>query len=201
MAAENGKWLAILPLLFLLFFLSCSVDGPPASYERILIDTYEPNGGFPLGGFPADTYLSLYDSSGSLLDEDDNSNTDKTTDPETGETLTDQTDSSRIDYTDGLSSGTYYIKVTIGSSSQTTGNFALRVLALTLSDSIPIPVYPVSVDFSKEADYELLDAPEEVPPFTPLSERTVSSIALGTDDFGRILDSAGDVDWLVFVLP
>ena len=76
----------------------------------------------------------------------------------------------------------------------------MRVLALT-SDSIPIPVYPVSVDFSKEADYELLDAPEEVPPFTPLSERTVSIIELGTDNFGRILHSAEDVDWIQVYLP
>jgi len=190
MAAEYGKWLATLPLLL---FLSCTVDGPVpvTTYERILIDTYEPQGGLPIA-FVTDTYLSLYDASGNLLDEDDNGNTDTTTSPDT-----DQADSSRIDYTTGLNSGTYYIKVSIGGSAQTIGTYALRVLSLSLVEAIPIPVYPVTVDVSSEADYELLDAPEAAPPLSV----TPVSIALETNNFGRILDSTSDLDWLMFTLP
>jgi len=185
MAAKIGKRLTTLPLLiFLPLFLSCSVEGPApvTTYERIVIDTYEPHGGFP-AGFPADTYLGLYDASGNLLAADDDGNTDSG-----------QSGSSRIDYITGLTSGTYYIKVTLGFSSLTLGAYAVRVLSLTPAEAIP--AYPPDFDITIDL-YESMDAPETE---LPLSI-TPASIDVGTDDFGRILDPAADVDWLRFTLP
>ncbi len=185
MSTEIGKRLRILPvLLSSLLVMSCENNGPipPTTYERILIDTYQPQGGLPLN-IPADTYLSLFNASGSLLAADDDGNTDSG-----------QNGSSRIDDTSGLTSGTYYIKITKGPGSANIGAYAVRLLSLALAD--PIPAYPASFDVTSDP-YEGQDAPEAAPPVTV----TPMSMPLGTDNLGRILGTVSDVDWLYFVLP
>jgi hypothetical protein len=188
MTARISKLLAI--LCFLLLLTSCPSDGPGPviTYPRIIIDTYEPHGGFP-AGFPADTYLDLYDASGNHLAEDDNGNTDPN-----------QTDSSRIDSTKfpalaaGLTSGTYYLKVKLGDSSKTTGPYAVRFLSVDVAAELP--AYPTAFDITVDT-YESMDAPEVAPPLSI----TPVNINLGKDNLGRILEPASDVDWLKLTLP
>jgi hypothetical protein len=184
MSASLGKLLTI--LLFLPLLTSCPSSGPApiTTYARIVIDTYEPRGGLP-GNVPADTYLTLYDASGNQLASDDQGNTDSG-----------QNGSSRIDYILGLTLGTYYLKVTKGSTNAT-GPYAVRFLWVDVGSALPVPPYdPLYLPIDPDP-YEFMDAPETTP---PLSIAPVS-VNLGVDNFGRILDPTNDVDWLKLVLP
>ncbi len=166
-----------------------TADEPPpppppnggGKYARIVIDTYEPHGGLPLY-IPADTYLALYDASGKLLATNDDGNTDPG-----------QNGSSRIDIAD-LGSGQYYLRVTKGPTSSNIGAYAVRALSVNVGAALP--GYPAAFDVTSDP-YENQDAPEAAPPLSI----TPVSIPLGTDNLGRILGTASDVDWFQVVLP
>jgi len=166
--------------------ITFATDEPPGdgTYARIVIDTYEPHGGFP-NAFPADTFLTLYGLKDGLWEElttDDDGNTDSG-----------QTDSSRIDIRD-LGGGQYFLKVTLGPKSNNTGAYAVRALSVDVGAGLP--AYPAAFDIASDP-YENRDAPEEMP---PLSIAPVG-IKLGVNNLGRILDPAADVDWILVELP
>ncbi len=111
----------LLPLLVLLLLalFSCPNEASTSIiYDRIVIDTFYPNG----AGW-TDTQLTLIDSGGNTLAADDDGNPDIT-----------HSEYSRIDQA-GLSAGTYYIKVS-SSSGQGSGYYGLRVLDRIL-DTFP----------------------------------------------------------------
>jgi hypothetical protein len=181
-------------LLFLLLLTACSNSlpsgpdpSPATTYARIVIDTYEPHGGFP-AAFAADTYLTLYglkNGNWEVLAEDDDSNLDS-----------DQGGSSRMEILD-MVSGQYFLKVTKGPTSpaDTIGPYAVRVLSLEVGAFVT-SAYPASFDVLSD-EYEKMDAPEATP---PLSVSPVS-VDLGVDNLGRVLDSKTDIDWLEITLP
>jgi hypothetical protein len=184
MTLKIGRLLAILLLPLL---MSCPGGGPLiTTYARIVIDTYEPQGGLPMY-IPADTFLTLYGLKNSIWEvaaSDDDGNQD-----------IGQAGSSRIELFD-VAPGQYFLKVTKGPTSPagTIGPYAVRVLSVDVGAALP--GYPPAFDVPSDP-YENMDAPEAAPPLSI----TPVSIKLGTDDFGRILDTADDVDWLEITLP
>jgi hypothetical protein len=78
------------------FLVAGCCQDPVTIYDRLVIDTF-----YPDGGDLSDTYLILIDASGNVLAQDDNGNPDQTT----------HDGYSRIDYTAGLPAGTYYVRV------------------------------------------------------------------------------------------
>ncbi len=163
--------------------LSCSpeVTGP-VIYERIVIDSYPPSG----AGDP-ETDLILYDETGTELGSGDHT-----------------TVGGRIDtYAEGLSlsSGTYYIKVYNKNTTLTSiGYYAVRVLSLTVVDSVPDP--DIATDLVHPDLYEDDDnAPGNIPT-DPVD------ISLGNSNWvSRYLgeydpdNDPDDDDWLRLVLP
>jgi LruC domain-containing protein len=159
------------------------------TYERILIDTFSPD-----GSLTADTYIDLFGSAGDP-DADDPWTGDDTGDAiafdDNGNTNWPGT-YARIDYTGGLEAGTYYIRVR-GATEEVDDFYAIRVLSLQLSD--PIPGY----DTFPGTDFVSPDAlePDDEPisggvPIAPVP------IALGQTISRSI--HAGDIDWFVLVL-
>ena len=183
-----------LALLASLALLSCSSPSAPTTYERIVIETFSPD-----GSVTADTYIDLFDSNGDP-DADD---------PWTGNDTADAiaydddgndslfTGMSRVDYSGGLASGTYYIRVRGRTISYGIDDFyAIRVLSLQLGDSIP--AYP-TLAFAAKPDSEEVDDnptsggipgnPVSIDTSTPLSRTLYSN---GTDP---------EIDWFELVLP
>ena len=142
-------------------------------YERVVLETFHPQG--PLGA-ATNTSITLFDSSGTQLDQADT--------PFTFDTL---------DYSAGLDPGTYYVKVS--SPNGNTGPYELRALQLDAGDSLndhpPTPDGSTSDDSTYEPDNDVPwsgAAPNPVP------------LALGGVR-NRRLGSATDVDWLALTLP
>jgi hypothetical protein len=167
--------------------------GGGATYARIVVQTYEPDGGTLGSHPPADTYLWLYDALGNLKASNDDG------DPNViGST---QSGSSLIDYKEGLAPGTYYIKVTNGlalSAPNSLGQYAVRVFALTSTQGIP--GYPEPDNIILENDpYEPDDTLGAAP---PLSEDP-KAVIKPNDTAGamRVLNPAIDVDWIMVDLP
>ncbi len=156
------------------------LNGVEIIYDRIVIDTYEPRGGWGAGFPPTDTYLTLFDDSGSMLEEDNDST------PYTD----DHIGSAHIYYTDGLISGTYYIRVTSGFGS---GPYAIRVLSLNKGAALPNPIYFDS--YSESTDYDDDDSKKNIPN-DPIDINVGNINAVN-----RRLNSSVDIDWLKFVLP
>ena len=161
----------ILFLLLPLLFFGCKTE---SFYPQIVIDT--------VTDFPAhnenDTYIILYDASGNLIAEDDDSNPDQTN----------HKGCSRINYTGGLSSGTYYIKV---NNPTATGNpnYGIRVLDYDPGASLP------SITGANENDgYSDDNAVGNVP---------TNPVPIYLDDVlsRSIFPLIDDVDWFVLVLP
>ncbi len=179
------KFFRLFLLIFIVaVFISCPNEADETNvYERIVIDTYEPLGGFGAipQQVPTDTYLTLFNDSGSMLVEDNDST------PYTD----DHIGSAHIYYTDGLISGTYYIRVTSGFGS---GFYAIRVLSLNKGAALPDPIYFGS--HSDDSAYELDDASSGNIPDNPID------IELGNDKaLNRKLNSDTDIDWMKLVLP
>jgi hypothetical protein len=195
---ENMMRIAIL-LVLTLAIVGCPDPGTtPTVYERIVIDTYSPN-----NSLTADTYIDLFDASGDP-DADDPWSGDDTGDaiayddngnPDWPGTY------ARIDYTGGLASGTYYIRVR-GAADTVDDYYTIRVLSLKISDSLPLYDFPGSVGL-KYDDYEPDDSPKSGGiPTNPVP------IAIGnTNWINRALDydtgppAEGDIDWFELVLP
>jgi hypothetical protein len=154
-------------------------SGNEGDYARLVIDTYEPHRSLPPYA-AADTYLALYDAAGNLLAENNDGNTDLG-----------QGGSSRIEVF-GANSGRYFLKVTKGTDR--IGPYAVRVLSLAVGAALPL--YPDAFDILSDP-YENKDAPEAVPPLSLMP----AGIRVGTNNFGRILDPATDVDWILLDLP
>ena len=147
--------------------------GPALFYERIVLETFHPQGTLYAA---TNTSITLYDSSGTQLD--------YVNIPAAFETL---------DYTAGLDSGTYYVKVF--SPNTNMGPYALRALQLDpddlLVDHPPLIIGSVSDDTAYEPDD---DDPwgGAAPDPVPLSLGGVCN---------RNLESDTDIDWLVLTLP
>jgi hypothetical protein len=166
----------------------------PTVYERIIIDTYSPN-----RDFTAQTYIDLFDANG---DPDDD---DPWTGDDTKEAIASADNGSnpdypgtysRIDYTGGLSSGTYYIRVR-GATRTVEDFYAIRVLSLQIGEPIPDYIYPGAnfalPDALEEDDKPVLGGVPLAPPAIALND---------TGGLSRYLDGAkDDVDWFKLVLP
>lgn len=175
--------------------LGCSNE--PKMYERIVIDTYSPN-----GSFTADTYIDLFDENG---DPDDV--VDVWTDDDTGDAIAyadggnpDWSIMARVDYTGGLMSGTYYIRVR-GAVETVDDFYAIRVFALDLAGSVP--AYDTPGADARPDSLEGDDDPKAGG--IPISPRTivlnnVNGISRSIHDPSVATDD-GDVDWFKLVLP
>jgi hypothetical protein len=157
-------------------FLSCPSE--PNSYPRIVIDTFP----YKEGTAATDTTLRLYDSGGDLVAfDDDNPDVPALYQP-----------SARIDYTGGLISGTYYIRV--NSDAGNTGYYVIRVLELDTGESLPAYDFPGST--SDDSGFEPDDAADGNIPADPID------IGLGNaNQKNRRLIPDTDVDWLRLELP
>lgn len=154
-------------------------EGPkPIVCERLVIDTFPPI----TGTAATDTTLRLYDDRGRELAFDDNN----------PNVPFDYQPSARIDYTEGLPAGTYYVKVysAIGNP----GDYVVRVLDLALTDSLPAYELP-----EKPSTEGYPDGDDEAVGNVPVNPLDI--------DFGnanqrnRNLWDEADVDWLRIVIP
>ena len=180
-------------------FIACPNQGSGiTTYERIVIDTYSPND----ASF-ANTYIDLFDSNGDP-DADDPWVGDDTSEAiaSDDDSNPNYTDMARIDYTGGLISGTYYIRVR-GEFDNVDDCYEIRVLSLNILDLLP------PYDFTM-----LLDRPDAVDSVPPGDDDPVSSggvptnpvtIQLGNANrLSRSIDyefSVPDIDWFKLVLP
>jgi hypothetical protein len=179
-------------LIVSLIFIGCREPGI-TTYERIVIDTYSPN-----NALTADTYVDLFDSNGDPDTDDPWSGDD------TGDAIAwaddgnlDYASMARIDYTGGLTSGTYYIRVR-GGTFDVSDYYAIRALSLNIGDGLPGYIFP-GLDASPDS-YEDDDDPGSN--WIPLS---YVPLQLGNaNNLSRSIDyalSVSDVDWFELVLP
>ena len=195
--------LAPVALLALLALVSCPSPQGPSVYERIVIDTFSP--GF---GFTPDTFIDLFDANG------DPDTDDPWTGIDTGQVIawddngsTEWVNMARIDYTGGMMSGTYYIRVR-GNVEAFDEYYAIRVLSLNVGDSLPD--YPI---FSDPLTYLPLAAKPDAYDTPVIDDNPTqggiptnpASIGLGTSNsLSRSFYRDGvnpDIDWFVLVLP
>jgi len=160
----------ILFLLLPLLFFGCKTE---SFYPQIVIDTFTSE-----NYSESDTYLTLYDSVGSMIDEDDNGNPDQVN----------HKNCSRIDYQGGLYGGTYYIKVENRTS---TGNPNYNLRILDYDPGISFPTLPEANENDGNSD----DGDVGNVPTNPVSIELGEVLSRTTFPFG------GDVDWFVLVLP
>lgn len=164
---------------------SLIADGDPSNnsrslgvtilYERLIIDTYKPTGGGQIG--TTDTFATLFDSTFSWVDEDQDGNPIYTS-------------AARIDYTDpvGYAPGTVlYVKVE-GKLPLTSGPYAVRLLIDTPGSYDSSWFY--AADNASDTPYENDD---------PATGGAPVLLTVG-EKHNRYLD-AGDVDWFQLVLP
>ena len=171
------KLIAVIGGLCLLIVLS-SCPTEARLYDRIVVDTFPPVDGMAA----TDTTLRLYDSSGNLIAEDD----DNPAVP------FDLRPSARIDYTDGLIPGTYYIRVF--SDAGNPGGYVIRVLELAVGENLPDYVYPGSTVSEGNPDGDD-SATDNIPD-------SWTDIDLGNvNQLNKDLDPGTDVDWLRLELP
>jgi hypothetical protein len=165
-----------------------SLGAPPTTYNEVIIETYQVIAGNPASN--VDTVVTLFGAGGdTTTDLPDLWNATETgaIDENGGRSVY-----GKIDYTGGLTSGTYYIRVRSPLSTHS-GSYAIRVLTA-----------PAALDatwqFGATND---LDSPYE-PDNTPLQggvPTNPATLALGMGgQLNRWLD-AGDVDWFKLVLP
>lgn len=187
-----------------LLLLSCAAE--PTLYPRIVIDTYKPvDGGFG----SADTFITLFGSAG---DPDEDITPDLWNDDVSPYTVDAPPDSlsenyannpvfptcGRIDYTGGLMSGTYYIRVRCRESTLS-GVYALRVVESVDPTVDQDLQYPPAEDwfFASNSDDSAYE-PDDDPPSGGRPTNPVD-IRIG-DKVNRAL-TAGDVDWFRLILP
>ncbi|MBA7567832.1 hypothetical protein ES708_09550 [subsurface metagenome] len=186
-------WRFIVVLTVSGFILSCS-NREPTTYERIVIDTF-----YPDGASFVDTYIDLFDNNGDpdvdypwtddvgeSIASDDNGNTD-------------QTFMSRIDYTGGLQSGTYYIRVRANVEA-TTGPYAIRVLSLLIGESLPAYALPGSLAPEPDADEDDDDQDSNWIMIKSILIQVGNANRLNRSIDYDLGNSKGDVDWFKLVL-
>ena len=195
----NNEWQkALAILIFSVFLFAC--PSSEKTYERIVIDTYSPD-----DNVTANTYIDLFDAGGDP-DADDPWTGDDTGDAiafdDDGNT-SDYAGMSRIDYTAGLSSGTYYIRVR-GLIETVDDYYAIRVLSLNLVDALPPYDFP-GVWAAKPDLNEDDDSPQSggvpVSPVTIQLGNTNWVNRSIDDPTPSFFDGNGDVDWFKLVLP
>jgi hypothetical protein len=185
-------WVFFLPVLLL-----SACCPAPTIYPRMIIDTYRTT-----GPSTVNTFISLFNSAGDPTSDSspnlwNNDDPPYTVDAPPLSIAEDDNGNlfydgyARIDYTGGLTAGTYYIRVRAGLSNQF-GPYSIRIL--TLPDDIYTSwLFTVSGD---DALYEPDDSPQSGGiPIDPVP------IAIG-EKLNRFLTSGGgDVDWFVLTLP
>lgn len=188
--------LAPVALLALLALVSCPSPQGPSVYERIVIDTFSP--GF---GFTPDTFIDLFDANG------DPDTDDPWTGIDTGQVIawddngsTEWVNMARIDYTGGMMSGTYYIRVR-GNVEAFDEYYAIRVLSLNVGDSLPAD--PSVALAAKPDAFERDDDPQsDGVPTNPVPIGLGNANALSRSlDYDLGPPAEGDIDWFVLVLP
>jgi hypothetical protein len=204
MSIEMGwkPFRAVLLIASAFALLGCSDPGnTPITYERIVIDTYSPN-----GSYTADTYIDLFDENGDP-DADDPWSSD-----DTGEALA-SADSgnpdwpmmARIDYTGDLKPGDiYYIRVR-GATETVDDPYAIRVLSLNVGDSLPgyvflTPVVPPDDPDSGENDDDPVSTGGVPTNPVPIQLGNANSLSRSIDNPSG-LPGDGDIDWFKLVLP
>lgn len=171
-------------LVVIIFLSSCPqpTTSGPTTYERIVIETYP----WDTGKSPTNTTLRLFDSTGTELAFNEDIGAGNV--------------ASRIDYTTGLESGTYYIKIT--SDAGNSGTYVIRALYLTLTDALPDYEYPkveVAEPWPDGDDLSTGNIPE-APKIISLGSLKYLNRNLTTNTvFPPPLP--GDVDWCKLVLP
>lgn len=178
------------------------VSTQTANYERIVIDTYHPD-----GGGSCDTFLNLFDSSGDPDTDDplthpDPPPTDSLAEADGGNPDGNQIFFAHIDYIPAIaltSGDVLYIRVVKGQQgSISAGHYAIRVLALNIGDPVPAVVAPLTTDdYDPYEDDDFGDA--GVPP-------SYTNLGLTTPVVRRLDDGVGnasdtDIDWFVLTLP
>lgn len=175
---------------------ACSPGPSPTVYPRIVIDTYKPTG--PIGVGVVDNFLTLFGPAGDTTAGFDDAPPSSLAQNDNGNPIF--SNYARIDYSGGLTSGTYYIRVR-GSDSGQAGYYALRVVTSVDSAIDQDAQYPPAEDWffpSNEDDsgYETDDDPTSLSSGVPTNPVDIS---IG-EKVNRSL-TAGDVDWLRLVLP
>jgi len=178
-------------------------------YNRIVIETYSPN-----GSVYADTYIDLFYGPGNPDDTEENPLTlgdPDADDPWTGDDTADaiawdddSNDSdypgmSRIDYRGGLKPANYYIRVR-GADKSVHEFYAIRVLA---DPEDPLPDYDFSLGLAGRPDTVDEEPPGDDLPISGGVPNEPVIIELNTP-LSRSLDytnAEGDIDWFVLELP
>jgi len=175
------KLTLFLPMLCCLILMAACSDPTtvPIIVPGVVIETYNPTD--PLYGSDTDTRISLYDEAefdkdNPLAQADDAGSYDK------------------ICISQGLDSGTYYIKVepspgAIGN----TGPYAIRVL-----------VNPTQQELSSYVtlDTNASDSPYEPDDTVNIYGKPINPVTITTTmPLSRYLPTDADVDWMVLVLP
>jgi hypothetical protein len=182
-----------------LFVLSCPQppDPPtPTTYERIVIETFP-----SMLGNTTDTCVELFGSGGDPDADDPWAGNDTADAIAYDDNSSTHTWYSYIDYQEGLTSGTYYIRVR-GKTIDTTGPYAIRALSLALEESLPAYDYPNVL--AVPDPYEDDDSPvysEGVPTNPLLLELGASKRLNRWLDYTAGPPEEGDVDWFELVLP
>jgi len=194
---------AALVLLAVLALASCSPEpNPPAPIvcERLVVATFSPD-----GSFTADTYIDLFDSSGDP-DADDPWAGDDTAEAIAWDDDSGYTPSmSKIDYTGGLTAGTYYIRVRGKTAAYGIDEwYGFRVRSLNVGD--PLPAYP---DFGTPATWLPLSAKpdaDEVDDNPTSGGVPANPVAIDLGEVNAVSRSLyvdgtdPDIDWFVIVL-
>jgi hypothetical protein len=148
------------------------IESSGKTYARIYIETFHPDG---ILNSPTDMKISLYDSKGITL----------------AETPLFEGVVAFLDYTEGLESGIYCIKISGGGELHTGGHYAISVLELGLSEKPPSTTEPGS----------LSDDPYETDGgISPWDGFDAVDITVG-DTLVRNLSTGEDIDWFELRLP
>jgi hypothetical protein len=177
--------------LSLILFGSCALKSP-THYGEILIDTYLPNS---IMSFTPNTTISLFGSNGTLA---------AAIATDTGGNLNGTYGKgayARVDYTGGLDSGKYYIKVNSnGIPPNNYGAYAIRILT-----SLPVPEYSAGDEFSVINPLVGAASPDSYEPDDAVGGDGVPTnpvaISIGDRLNRSLLQAGGDVDWFVLTLP
>jgi hypothetical protein len=185
-------------------FLSCPSTTTPKTYPRIVIDTYKPQG----GGVGVDTFITLFDASGDPTTDTspdlwNDNNSPYTVDAPPISIAEDDNGNpifssyARIDYTGGLTSGIYYIRVRCQTSTDLGGPYAIRVVEYVDTGGDINAQYPEGFFVSNNNS----DTPYETDDNPASGGIPTSPITIGIGDRLNRYLTAGDVDWFKLVLP
>jgi LruC domain-containing protein len=175
---------------------------PTTGYPRVVIDTFSPN-----GDFTADTHIDLFGTAG------DTDGGDPWLDTDAGQVLAAADDGgsfplmARLDYTGGLSPGTYFIRVR-GNVEAFDEFYAIRVLMPAPGATVPAHDYaafPLALA-GKPDSFESDDDPANdfamLNP-VPIKPGDANALSRSLDLRSYVSDTeyTGDVDWFELVLP